>query len=139
LQTIIENGFDEREQLSPRQVSSELKQAINEVVELLDAGKLRVAEKINQHWQVNEWLKKAVLLYFRINENQIIPGAFTKHFDKIPLKYCDHTPESFITEGARIVPPAIARKGAFIAANTVLMPSYVNIGAYIDTGSMIDT
>src|SRR5262245_45398241 len=128
LQTIIETGFNNRAQLSPQNVSHEIKHAISTVVELLDSGKARIAEKINGQWHVNEWLKKAVLLYFRTHENKIIQGAYTNHFDKVPLKYHQHTYEEFITGGVRIVPPAIARKGAFIASGTVLMPSYVNIG-----------
>jgi 2,3,4,5-tetrahydropyridine-2-carboxylate N-succinyltransferase len=106
---------------------------------MLDSGKARIAEKIHGQWHVHEWLKKAVLLYFRTHDNAIIPGGYTQHFDKVPLKYTEQTHEEFVTGGVRIVPPAIARKGAFIAPGTILMPSYVNIGAYIDSGTMIDT
>lgn len=139
LQSIIEHSFDERAQLSPQNASEEIKQALSHVVELLDSGKARIAEKIHGKWHVHEWLKKAVLLYFRTHDNVIIPGGYTQHFDKVPLKYNQHTHEEFVTGGVRIVPPAIARKGAFIASGTILMPSYVNIGAYIDSGTMIDT
>ncbi len=139
LQTLIEAGFADRAKLSPQNVPSDIKQAVSEVVELLDGGKVRIAEKINNEWHVHEWLKKAVLLYFRIHDNVIIQGGCTKHFDKVPLKYQQHTYQEFVQSGVRIVPPAIVRKGAFIASDTILMPSYVNIGAYIDSGTMIDT
>lgn len=139
LQSIIENSFDDRAQLSPQNASQEIKHALSHVIELLDSGKARIAEKINGKWHVHEWLKKAVLLYFRTHDNVIISGGYTQHFDKVPLKYDQLTHEQFVTGGVRIVPPAIARKGAFIASGTILMPSYVNIGAYIDSGTMIDT
>jgi 2,3,4,5-tetrahydropyridine-2,6-dicarboxylate N-succinyltransferase len=138
-QSIIEGAFDHRAQLSPQNVPADIKQAVTEVIDLLDSGKARIAEKIDGKWQVHEWLKKAVLLYFRIHDNQILSGGYTQHFDKVPLKYHQHTHEEFVSAGVRIVPPAIARKGAYIAPNTILMPSYVNIGAYIDTGTMVDT
>jgi len=139
LQSIIDNGFDDRLALSPLNVPAEIKHAVNEVIELLDTGKLRIAEKIKGQWHVHEWLKKAVLLYFRIHDNEMIQASFTQYFDKVPLKYQQHTHEEFVAGGVRIVPPAIARKGAYIASGTILMPSYVNIGAYIDSGTMIDT
>jgi 2,3,4,5-tetrahydropyridine-2-carboxylate N-succinyltransferase len=139
LQSIIEKGFTQRAQLTPHNVSTEIKQAIDEAINLLDSGKARIAEKINGQWQVHEWLKKAVLLYFCTHDNKVIPGNYTQHFDKVPLKYQQCTQEQLSAGGVRIVPPAIARKGAFIAAGTILMPSYVNIGAYVDTGTMVDT
>lgn len=139
LQSIIEFAFDERAKLSPQNVSSEIKQAVAEVVELLDQGKVRIAEKINGDWQVHEWLKKAVLLYFRIHDNEVLQGGYTQHFDKVPLKFQQHSRDEFVASGVRVVPPAVARKGAFIAPSTILMPSYVNIGAYIDSGTMVDT
>lgn len=139
LQSLIETGFDNRTQLSPNNVPTDIKHAVGTVVDLLDTGQARVAEKINGEWRVHEWIKKAVLLYFRIYDNEIIQGGFTRHFDKVPLKYQLHTHEEFVQGGVRVVPPAIARKGAFIASGTVLMPSYVNIGAYVDSGTMVDT
>jgi 2,3,4,5-tetrahydropyridine-2-carboxylate N-succinyltransferase len=139
LQMIIEAGFTDRANLSPQNVPSDIKHAVSAVVDMLDSGKARIAEKINGQWHVHEWLKKAVLLYFRTHDNEIIAGGCTQHFDKVPLKYNHHTREEFISGGVRVVPPAIARKGAFIASGTILMPSYVNIGAYIDSGTMIDT
>lgn len=139
LQSIIEGAFEERAQFSPGNTPNDIKQAIAEIIDLLDQGKARIAEKINNEWRVNEWLKKAVLLYFRTHDNDVIPAGFTQFYDKVPLKYQSKTRDQFVADGVRIVPPAIARKGAYIAANTVLMPSYVNIGAYIDSGTMVDT
>jgi 2,3,4,5-tetrahydropyridine-2-carboxylate N-succinyltransferase len=139
LQSIIEAAFEERATLSPQQAPAELKQAIDEVIDLLDKGVLRIAEKKEGNWQVHEWLKKAVLLYFRIQDNSILQGNFTQYFDKVPMKFNGPTHAEFVAAGVRVVPPAVARKGAYIAPNTILMPSYVNIGAYIDTGTMIDT
>jgi 2,3,4,5-tetrahydropyridine-2,6-dicarboxylate N-succinyltransferase len=139
LPSIIENAFEERANLSPQHVSFEIKNAVNEVVSLLDCGKARIAEKIDGRWHCHQWLKKAVLLYFRIHDNEVINGEFTQFFDKVPLKFQQHSQSDYAQNGVRIVPLAIARKGAYIAANTILMPSYVNIGAYIDTGTMVDT
>jgi len=139
LQSIIEAAFEDRAKLSPQQAPADIKNAVDEIIELLDTGKARVAEKINGQWQVNEWLKKAVLLYFRLHDNEVLQGNATKYFDKVPLKYSHYSHDEFIASGARIIPPATARKGAFIASGTVLMPSYVNIGAYIDSGTMVDT
>jgi 2,3,4,5-tetrahydropyridine-2-carboxylate N-succinyltransferase len=137
IQSLIEAAFEDRAALSPQKAPIELKNAATEVISLLDAGKLRVAEKINGEWQVHQWLKKAVLLYFRLYDNEMINGAFTHYFDKVPVKF--DAEFDYKNAGVRIVPPAIARKGTFIGANTILMPSYVNIGAYIDTGTMVDT
>lgn len=139
LQSIIEGAFDDRANLAPQKVPQEIKQAIQDVIHQLDTGAARVAEKINGSWQVNQWVKKAVLLYFRTHDNEIINGNFTQFFDKVPLKYNSQNHDEYVSNGVRIVPPAIARKGSFIAPNTVLMPSYINIGAYVDSGSMIDT
>ncbi|MBA3660734.1 MAG: 2,3,4,5-tetrahydropyridine-2,6-dicarboxylate N-succinyltransferase [Gammaproteobacteria bacterium] len=139
LQAIIDNAFENRLALSPSNVPDHTKQAVSEVINLLDAGILRVAEKTTEGWQLNEWLKKAVLLFFRIHSNEVMSGQFTQFFDKVPLKYAALTHEELTEDGVRIVPPATVRKGAFIARNTVLMPSYINIGAYIDTGTMVDT
>ncbi|MBX3709385.1 MAG: 2,3,4,5-tetrahydropyridine-2,6-dicarboxylate N-succinyltransferase [Gammaproteobacteria bacterium] len=136
---MIEDGFVNRMQFTPKNVPIDVKNAVAHVVELLDSGKARIAEKINGKWHVHEWLKKAVLLYFRIHDNEVVQGGFTKYFDKIPLKYHHTTHEEFVLNGTRVVPPAIARKGAFIAPGAILMPSYVNIGAYIDSGTMVDT
>src|SRR3990167_39657 len=139
LQSIIDGAFEERAALSPETISPEIKNAITESLELLDAGKVRIAEKIDGKWHIHQWLKKAVLLYFRIHDNAVISAEFTQFFDKVPLKYEAQTHTQFTSAGVRVVPPAIARRGAYIAPNTVLMPSYINIGAYIDSGTLIDT
>lgn len=139
LQSIIESAFERRADITPNSVDAATRDAINQAVELLDSGKMRVAEKINGEWVTHQWLKKAVLLSFRINENQLIDGGETNYYDKVPLKFADYDEARFKQEGFRVVPSAIARKGAFVARNTVLMPSYVNIGAYVDEGTMVDT
>ncbi|HIP94988.1 MAG TPA: 2,3,4,5-tetrahydropyridine-2,6-dicarboxylate N-succinyltransferase, partial [Leucothrix sp.] len=139
IQTIIEEAFDRRAEINPRNVETLTRDAIREAIELLENGKARVAEKVDNNWVVNEWLKKAVLLYFRINDNNFIKGGFTNYYDKVPSKYADYNSREFQASGVRVVPPASVRKGAYIAPNTVLMPSYVNIGAYIDEGTMVDT
>ena len=139
LQSIIEGAYEERANLNPQSAPADIKQAIHDVIHALDTGKSRVAEKIDGKWVVHQWLKKAVLLYFRLHNNEVIDGSFAQFFDKVPLKYFGQSKEQFSASGVRVVPPAIARKGAYIAPNTVLMPSYVNIGAYIDTGTLVDT
>jgi 2,3,4,5-tetrahydropyridine-2-carboxylate N-succinyltransferase len=137
--TIIEDAFECRNELTPRNASTEFKEAVFEAIAMLDSGKARVAQKDNGQWIVNEWLKKAVLLSFRIEDNRLLSGGFTNFFDKVPLKFAEVSADDLRAGGARIVPPATVRKGAYIASNVVLMPSYVNIGAYVDSGSMIDT
>jgi 2,3,4,5-tetrahydropyridine-2-carboxylate N-succinyltransferase len=112
---------------------------VQEALSLLDAGKARVAEKIDGDWQVNQWLKKAVLLSFRLADNRVMPGAHSKFFDKVPMKYADYSAEDFKRDRVRVVPDAIVRRGAFVAPDVVLMPSYVNIGAYVDSNTMVDT
>ena len=139
LQAVIEGAFEERNKLTPQHVSTEIKQAVQMVIHHLDNGTYRVAEKMNGKWQIHQWLKKALLLYFRIHDSEIMDARYTEFFDKVPLKFRDRSQADFASAGIRVVPPAIARKGAYIAPNTILMPSYVNIGAYIDTGTMVDT
>ncbi|MCX9095735.1 2,3,4,5-tetrahydropyridine-2,6-dicarboxylate N-succinyltransferase [Providencia rettgeri] len=139
LQAIIEQAFEERASITPNTVSSSVKQAVLDTIALLDSGKLRVAEKIAGVWVTHQWLKKAVLLSFRIQDNQVIDGAESRYFDKVPMKFADYDQARFEKEGFRVVPPAAVRKGAYIAKNSVLMPSYVNIGAYVDEGTMVDT
>jgi 2,3,4,5-tetrahydropyridine-2-carboxylate N-succinyltransferase len=139
LQSLIESAFEERATLSPQSASIEIKNAVEEIINLLDQGQLRVAEKINNAWQVHQWIKKAILLYFRLHDNHVINGGYTHYFDKIPVKFPNADEALFKTTGARIVPPALARKGAYLASNVVCMPSYVNIGAYVDSGTMVDT
>lgn len=138
-QTLIESAFDRKNDFSPSNVPSEIKIAVEEVIESLDHGKLRIAEKINGAWHIHQWLKKAILLYFCIHDKTIFEGGYTHYFDKIPLKFQKYTSDSFHKSGIRVVPPALARYGAYIAPNTILMPSYINIGAYIDAGTMVDT
>lgn len=138
-QEIIENAFENRAEITPKSVDSSTRDAVNQTLDLLDNGELRVAEKQNGDWNVNEWLKKAVLLSFRMNENQIIDAGYTKFYDKVAPKFSHMDEEAIKQQGARIVPSAIARHGAYIAPDVVLMPSYVNIGAYVDTGTMVDT
>lgn len=139
LQAIIESAFEDRAAVTPATATPALCDAVNQVIELLDSGKLRVAEKIGGTWVTHQWLKKAVLLSFRISDNQVMDGAESRYFDKVPMKFADYDQARFEREGFRVVPPAAARRGAFIARNTVLMPSYVNIGAYVDEGTMVDT
>jgi len=139
LQNIIEAAYAERQQLSPQHAPPEILAALDETLNLLDQGKLRVAEKINGQWQTHSWLKQAVLLSFRLKDNEKMQAGCMTYFDKVPLKFANQTENQLRESAVRIVPPAVARHGSFIAANTVLMPSYVNIGAYIDSGTMVDT
>ncbi|BDM65326.1 2,3,4,5-tetrahydropyridine-2,6-dicarboxylate N-succinyltransferase [Shewanella sp. NFH-SH190041] len=135
----IEAAFEARQSITPASVDPSVRADVETVIGMLDKGQLRVAEKIEGQWQVNQWLKKAVLLSFRIFDNQIIDGAETKYFDKVPMKFADYDEARFKAEQIRVVPPAAVRKGSFIAKNTVLMPSYVNLGAYVGEGTMVDT
>lgn len=135
----IEAAFEARQTITPSNVDAELRDDIETAINMLDRGEARVAEKIDGHWHVNQWLKKAVLLSFRIFDNQLINGAETNYFDKVPMKFADYDEARFRNEAIRVVPPASVRKGSFIAKNTVLMPSYVNLGAYVDEGTMVDT
>ncbi|MDP6727458.1 MAG: 2,3,4,5-tetrahydropyridine-2,6-dicarboxylate N-succinyltransferase [Gammaproteobacteria bacterium] len=140
MKEIIESAFEDRAHLTPESTSSEIKEAVAETINLLDSGRARVAEqKSIGSWQVNEWLKKAVLLSFRLDENETMAGGYTQYFDKVPSKFINTTLEEFQSNGVRVVPPATARRGSFIAQDTVLMPSFVNIGAYVDSGTMVDT
>lgn len=138
-QHIIEGYFEERQTLTPTSAPSELKQSISEVVDGLDNGHLRVAEKVGNDWVVHQWLKKAILLTFRLYPNEVTEAGFCQFYDKLPLKFSGLEISRYTEMGVRVVPHAIARRGAFIAKNTVLMPSYVNIGAYVDEGVMVDT
>ncbi|MDG1468972.1 MAG: 2,3,4,5-tetrahydropyridine-2,6-dicarboxylate N-succinyltransferase [Glaciecola sp.] len=139
LKTIIERAFDARDTISPSTASAEIKDAVNQAIDLLNSGQARVAEKIDGEWVVHQWLKKAVLLFFRCYNNDVIEGAESKFYDKVPLKFSDYTAERFAKEGMRVVPPAAVRTGTYIGKNVVLMPSYVNIGAFVDEGTMVDT
>ena len=134
----IHAAFEQRATFSATNSPADIRLAVEEALQLLDSGKARVAEKIDGEWRVNDWLKKAVLLSFRLYDNQVIDAGFTKFFDKVPLKYSGFDEERFRAEGVRVVPHAIVRRGAFVAPNAILMPSYVNIGAYVGEGPMID-
>jgi 2,3,4,5-tetrahydropyridine-2-carboxylate N-succinyltransferase len=136
---VIENAFENRHQLDPRNADVSVRKAVDEVMDLLDAGTLRIAEKKNGDWIVHQWVKKAVLLAFRIIDSELMHGGYTNYFDKIPSKFARFDGTDFRRDRVRIVPPASARRGAYIAADVVLMPSYINIGAYVDTGTMVDT
>jgi 2,3,4,5-tetrahydropyridine-2,6-dicarboxylate N-succinyltransferase len=139
LKPIIEQAYHKINEINSETIDDASKSAILEVIELLDKGKLRVAEKINKEWKVHEWLKQAILLFFRIHTNQLFDAGYTHYFDKIPLKFVHYNKQEFQQQGLRVVPNACVRQGSYIAKNTILMPSFVNIGAYIDEGSMIDT
>src|SRR3984885_13485601 len=139
LQAAIEHAFESRAKITPQNADEEGRAAVATVLGLLDAGTLRVAEKRAGAWRVNEWLKKAVLLSFRIADNTAMRAGALTFYDKVPLKYDGWDAAAFAASGVRVVPPATVRRGAFVASNVVLMPSYVNIGAYVDSGAMIDT
>ena len=113
--------------------------SIEHVVSDLDAGRLRVAEKVDGTWVTHQWVKKAVLLYFRTHDNHVVSDGVLRYFDKVPTKFDGWTETDFKASGVRVVPPAVARRGVFLARNVVLMPSYVNLGAYVDEGTMVDT
>ena len=140
-QSIIEAAFEDRANINPSNATPELKTQVESVLKDLDAGTLRVASRIGdtQTWETHQWLKKAVLLSFRLEDNKLLDDGVTKYFDKVPPKFADYTEEDFKAGGFRVVPNAIVRRGSFIGKNAVLMPSYVNIGAYVGEGTMVDT
>jgi 2,3,4,5-tetrahydropyridine-2-carboxylate N-succinyltransferase len=139
LKSAIDAAFEFRAEITPKNVPPGLEGVLEKCIALLDAGSVRVAEQKDGIWIVNEWLKKAVLLYFRTRDNSIMEAGFTRFYDKVPLKYAGSTEAELRASGARVVPHALVRKGAYVAPNVVLMPSYVNIGAYIGAGTMVDT
>ncbi len=145
LQKIIEDAFERRADITPRNADATLKDAVMSVIEMLDKGELRVAERSQdknsggQDWITHQWLKKAVLLSFRLEDNDFIKGGHTNYYDKVPSKFADFNSKDFREGGFRVVPPAAVRKGSYIGKNVVLMPSYVNIGAYVGEGTMVDT
>jgi 2,3,4,5-tetrahydropyridine-2-carboxylate N-succinyltransferase len=137
LKSIIEDAFENRSQgFEDRE---KISGAVQMAIELLDSGRARVAEKRGSDWHVNQWLKKAVLLSFALSDNKVIEGSHSRFYDKVPMKYADYTKDQFAADGVRVVPDALVRRGAYIAPNVVLMPSYTNIGAYVDSGTMVDT
>ena len=139
LQGTIEQAFHKRADLNPASADQKIRDAVEHVICELDAGRLRVAEKVDGQWVTHQWIKKAVLLSYRLQDNQGMPGGSTQYYDKAPTKFGSCSSEEFAAGGFRVVPPALARRGCFIGRNVVLMPSYVNIGAYIDQGTMVDT
>jgi 2,3,4,5-tetrahydropyridine-2-carboxylate N-succinyltransferase len=140
LQQTIEAAFEDRAQLTPENAPAEIRHAAQEALALLEQGRLRVAEPLpGGGWQINEWLKKAVLLSFRLEDNQLMDGGFGRFYDKVPTRFAGFSEADFRALGTRVVPPATVRRGAHIARGVVLMPSYVNIGAYVGENTMVDT
>ncbi|RMF15454.1 MAG: 2,3,4,5-tetrahydropyridine-2,6-dicarboxylate N-succinyltransferase [Candidatus Dadabacteria bacterium] len=139
LQQTIEAAFDNRDAISADSAPAEVRHAVGAALDLLERGEARVAEPSGDGWRVNEWLKKAVLLSFRLEPNRVIDGGFSRFYDKVPVKFSGWDEARFAEQGARVVPPATVRRGSYIGRNVILMPSYVNIGAYVGEGTMVDT
>ncbi|MFZ9314900.1 MAG: 2,3,4,5-tetrahydropyridine-2,6-dicarboxylate N-succinyltransferase [Burkholderiaceae bacterium] len=139
LSSVIDQAWEDRATLSPQSAPDAVRQAVAQVLTALDSGALRVADKSSGQWVVHQWIKKAVLLSFRLADNAPIAAGGLQFFDKVPTKFAGLSAQALSDLGVRVVPPAVARRGAFIAKNVVLMPSYVNIGAYVDSGTMVDT
>jgi 2,3,4,5-tetrahydropyridine-2-carboxylate N-succinyltransferase len=138
LEKIINDAFEDRNNINVN-TAGDIRNAVDETLNKLDSGSLRVCEKINNEWQVNQWIKKAILLSFRLNDNEIIKASHATWFDKVESKTANWTKDDHLKAGFRYVPDAVVRKSAFIAKGVVLMPSFVNLGAYVDEGTMIDT
>jgi len=136
---LIDEAWENRAALNPSSAPKALREAVEFVIAGLDAGRLRVAEKSGGEWVTHQWIKKAVLLSFRIEDNRLLEGGATRYYDKVRAKFATYDGAAFAAGGFRVVPPAMARRGAYVARNVVLMPSYVNIGAYVDEGTMVDT
>jgi 2,3,4,5-tetrahydropyridine-2-carboxylate N-succinyltransferase len=139
LEQLIDDTFERRADIRPGQVPADLVEAFDFIIRDLNSGALRVAEKIDGEWVTHQWLKKAVLLYFRAHDNRVMESGGMSFYDKVPTRFEGYTEERFREGGFRVVPPAVARTGSFIARNVVMMPSFVNIGAYVDEGTMVDT
>jgi 2,3,4,5-tetrahydropyridine-2,6-dicarboxylate N-succinyltransferase len=139
LAATIDQAWENRANINPASADATIRDAVASVLAKLDAGTLRVAEKQGDQWITHQWIKKAVLLSFRLQDNALMPGGTTNYYDKVPTKFGNFEQADFARGGYRVVPPAVARRGAFIAKNVILMPSYVNIGAYVDEGTMVDT
>jgi 2,3,4,5-tetrahydropyridine-2-carboxylate N-succinyltransferase len=139
LESVIDAAFERRSAIAPGNVEPDVATAVEQVIAGLDAGRLRVAERRDGAWVTNEWIKKAVLLYFRTHDNRVMDGGTMQFFDKVPTKYESFSESAFREGGVRVVPPAVVRRGAYIGSGAILMPSYVNIGAYVDEGTMVDT
>src|SRR6202451_2192668 len=138
-ESIIDSAWERRTALDEKEIESTIRPAIDEVLDGLESGELRVAEPDGTGWRVNQWLKKAILLYFRVSPNQLLPADPAPFFDKVPMRFADFDDAKFRELGARAVPGAVVRRGACIAKDVVLMPSFVNIGANVGTGTMVDT
>src|ERR1043165_6336130 len=138
LQAAVDAAWEKRDGINSA-TKGEVREAVEGAIAGLDDGTFRTAEKVGGDWVVHQWLKKAVLLSFRLEDNVVMAGAATQYFDKVPGKFAHFSKEDFARGGYRVVPPAMVRRGAYIARNSVLMPSYVNIGAYVDEGTMVDT
>ena len=136
---IIDDAWENRASLNAASAPQPLREAVEFVIAGLDAGRLRVCEKQGGQWVTHQWVKKAVLLSFRLEDNRVMPGGATQYYDKVASKFDGWDAKAFASAGFRVVPPAMARRGAYVAKNAVLMPSYVNIGAYVDEGTMVDT
>jgi 2,3,4,5-tetrahydropyridine-2-carboxylate N-succinyltransferase len=139
LQSTIEQAWEDRARLAPGTAPAKIGEAVAQVIEELDQGRLRVAEKLDGSWRTHQWIKKAVLLSFRLEDNQPVHAGSLQFYDKVRTKFERYDREQFERGGFRVVPPAVARRGAYIGKNVVLMPSYVNVGAYVDEGTMVDT
>jgi len=139
LQPLIDDAWERRASITPSAAPAGVKDAVAKVLAELDSGRLRVAERQGGEWVTHQWIKKAVLLSFRLRDNEVMQGGYTRYFDKVESKFAGFSQADFAAGGYRVVPPAAARHGAFIAKNVVLMPSYVNVGAYVDEGTMVDT
>ena len=140
IEALIDHAFERRNELTQAEIETHLRPAIGQVLGLLESGERRVAEPDGHGgWTVNQWIKKAVLLYFRITENRVVDGGPAQAFDKVPLRFAHGNDDELQQLGARVVPGALVRRGAHIAKDAVLMPSYVNIGAYVGAGTMVDT
>jgi 2,3,4,5-tetrahydropyridine-2-carboxylate N-succinyltransferase len=139
LESTINAAWEDRAKLSPANAPADIREAVQTVLNALDAGQVRVAEKLSGSWTVHQWIKKAVLLSFRLSDNAPVSGGDLQFYDKVPTKFEGLSAETMRSMGVRVVPPAVARRGSFLAKNVVLMPSYVNIGAYVDEGTMVDT
>jgi 2,3,4,5-tetrahydropyridine-2-carboxylate N-succinyltransferase len=139
LRGIIEAAYERRQSLSPGNVEPAVATAIESCIELLDSGQARIAEKSPTGWVVHQWLKKAVLLYFRTHDNTVLEAGYTRFFDKVPTKFGKTSHAAFAASGVRVVPGAIVRRGAYVAPGVVVMPSFINIGAYVGEGTMVDT
>ncbi len=139
LQKTIDAAWEDRANITPANAASEVRDAVRETIAMLDSGTLRVAEKTSGDWVTHQWVKKAVLLSFRLKDNDVLADGYSRYYDKVPSKFADFDAAAFQAGGFRVVPPAAVRQGAYIAKSVVLMPSFVNIGAYVDEGTMVDT